>query len=326
MERILAVAAAILIVAAAGAYFVGPRVASDATVTFDPADIGDDPEAYLAASEAAVGGIRPCLEKEIIRADPAGRARTPLSIVYIHGFSASKGEIRPLPDNVAATLGANLFYTRLAGHGRDGPAMAAASLNAWVNDVAEALAIGRAIGERVIVIATSTGASLAAWAATQPALPENVAGMVLISPNFGVKALGAGLLTWPWGRQIAELAVGPERGFEPANALQATLWTTRYPTAATLPMAAAVEMARGAELARASMPALFILSEGDQVVRPIRSKVAARNWGGRSTIVVVNYSGDPSHHVLAGEAFSPTTTDRLANEIIQWIESLPADG
>ena len=92
--------------------------------------------------------IRPGLQKEIVWADPATKAKTPLAIVYIHGFSASKGEVRPLPDKVAAALGANLFYTRLTGHGQDGAAMANGSVNAWINDYAEAIAIGRAIGDR----------------------------------------------------------------------------------------------------------------------------------------------------------------------------------
>ena len=57
--------------------------------------------------------------------------------------------MRPLPDKVAAALGANLFYTRLTGHGQDGAAMAEGSVNAWINDYAEAMAIGRAIGGKV---------------------------------------------------------------------------------------------------------------------------------------------------------------------------------
>nr|WP_245497472.1 MULTISPECIES: hypothetical protein [unclassified Mesorhizobium] len=96
--------------------------------------------------------IRDGLEKEIIWANPMIHARTPLSIVYVHGFSASKGEVRPLPDEVADQLDTNLFYTRLTGHGQGGAAMADGSVNAWINDYAEALAIGRAIGDKVIVI------------------------------------------------------------------------------------------------------------------------------------------------------------------------------
>ena len=135
-------AAAILIVLVA-VFFAGPRTPADTTITFDPASIGADPDAYIAASEAKISGIRPGQQKQIVWASPT-HAKTPLAIVYVHGFSASSGELRPLPDKVAAALGANLFFTRLTGHGQDSAAMAQGSIKAWVNDYAEAIAIGRA--------------------------------------------------------------------------------------------------------------------------------------------------------------------------------------
>lgn len=136
----------------------------------------DDIEARLAAAESALPDIRPGLAKEIVWFDPAGKSRTALAVTYIHGFSASKGEVRPLPDLVATALGANLFYTRLAGHGRSADAMAEASVEAWKKDMAEAFDIAKQIGERTLIIATSTGASLAIWALSQPGLSASVAG------------------------------------------------------------------------------------------------------------------------------------------------------
>ncbi len=318
MKRLL-VSAAVLVVLAAGIFLAGPRVASDTTVTFDPAAIGPDPEAYLARTEAAVAGIRPGLDKEIVWADPATRAKTPIALVYVHGFSASKGEVRPLPDRVAATLGANLFYTRLTGHGMDGAAMSAGSVNAWVNDYAEALAIGRAIGEKIVVIGVSTGASLASWAATQPGAIGDIAGMALISPNYGVQAAGAEILTMPWGAQIARLVAGAERGFTPVNDLNAKFWTTRYPIEATLPMAALAKLAHEAPVETARVPALFVFSDKDGVVRPELTREIAARWGAPHEIVTVDDSGDPYNHVIAGDALSPTTTEPLAAKITDWV-------
>ena len=83
----------------------------------------------------------------------------------------------------------------------------------------------------MVVIGTSTGASLATWAAAQPGLSDGIATIIEISPNYGLQAAGADLLLLPWGKQIAELTIGKERSFEPVNALNALLWTTRYPTA-----------------------------------------------------------------------------------------------
>lgn len=306
----------------AAAYFLGPRAVADPTVRFDAAAIGPDPEAYLAAREAAYPDIREGLAKEIVWADPERRERTPISIVYLHGFSASKGEVRPLPDLIAAELGANLFYTRLTGHGLDGPAMAEATAEDWIDDTAEALAIGRAIGERVVVIATSTGGTLASWAATRPELSEDVAAMVLIAPNFRVAGAGADLLAAPWGIQIARLVIGPERGFTPTTDLQAHLWTTNYPTAALTPLAATVAMTAASRMEDIGIPALFVFSDEDKVVDARATHAVIARWGGPTRMRLVTDAGDPNRHVIAGDAFSPSTTQQLAGEAVEWLRTV----
>lgn len=322
MGRKIVTIVLVVIAILAVVFLLGPRVAVDTTVTFDPAAIGADPDAYLARQEAAVKDIRPGLQKEIIWADPATKARTPISVVYIHGFSASKGEIRPLPDKVAEALGANLFYTRLTGHGEDGAAMAKGSVNAWINDYAEAVAIGRAIGDKLVVIGTSTGTSMATWAAAEPSISDGVATLVLISPNYGMAAAGVELLTLPWGRQIAELVTGKERSFEPANAAQAQLWTTRYPTSAVLPLAAMAGLAYDTPVERITIPALFVFSDNDKVVRPDRIREIAGRWGATHELVPVERSGDPYNHVLAGDVLSPATTQGLADRIVAWVKAI----
>ncbi|MBV6650364.1 MAG: alpha/beta hydrolase, partial [Hoeflea sp.] len=169
-RRIVLYLLGLLILAGLAAFALGPRPQADTTVSFDEATLPDDLDAYLASAEARFEDLRPGNERQIIWAYPASRARTPVAIVYIHGYSASPGELRPLPDMVAQRLGANLHFARLRGHGRSGDAMLEGSVHGWVDDFAEAVAIGRRLGERVVVMATSTGASLTTWAATQPAL------------------------------------------------------------------------------------------------------------------------------------------------------------
>ncbi|MGO4643119.1 alpha/beta hydrolase [Mesorhizobium sp. 2RAF45] len=322
MGRRIVLAVLALVAVLALAFVLGPRVPVDTTIRFDPSVVGDDPQAYVAKVEAAVPGIHDGLEKEIVWANPMVHAKTPLSIVYIHGFSASKGEVRPLPDDVADLLDANLFYTRLTGHGQDGAAMTQGSVNAWINDYEEALAIGRAIGDKVIVISTSTGGSLAAWAATQPAASNGVAAIAFISPNFGVKASGAEILTMPWGKQIAELVIGKERSFVARNALHEKFWTIKYPVAATLPMQALTELAYRAPVEKADIPALFIFSDSDKVVRPDRTREIAGRWGAPHELVPVDDTGDPDNHVIAGDVLSPSTTAFLAQRIAVWVEAV----
>lgn len=320
MRRVI-VFSCVLVLLLAVLFLLGPRVAGDTNVNFDAARIGPDPDAYLAREEAKLTDIRPGQQKQIVWTTPE-RRRTPLAIVYVHGFSASSAEVRPLPDDVARTLGANLFFTRLTGHGRDGPAMQKGSVAAWMNDYAEAIAIGRLIGERVIVIATSTGGSLATVAA-DPALSRDVTGLVLISPNFGVQASGSFLLTMPWGGQIAELVIGKEHGFEPRVEGQEKYWTTRYPTTALPPMARLVELAYATRVEAIAVPALFIFSDKDRVVRPDLTRVIAQRWGGPHETLVVDQSGDPDMHVIAGDILSPSTTQAMVQSIAAWVRSLP---
>lgn len=302
-------------------WFAGPREPADTTVSFDADMIGEDVAAWLAESESRFDDIEPGLEKEIVWAYPASRARTPLAIIYVHGFSASKGEIRPLPDMVAAELGANLFYTRLTGHGRSGAAMAEATVNAWVNDFAEAVAIGRRIGERVVVIATSTGGGLSAWAATQPDLMDDVAAMVLVSPNFGPRSFWSFLLAGPWARQLVGLFLPEERGFTPSSDIQARYWTESYPSQALLPMATMTALAAAAPVENARVPALFVFSEGDRVVRPEMTQAIAARWGAAHDIVVVDNAEDANQHVIAGDAYSPGTTGELARRIVAFVSA-----
>jgi pimeloyl-ACP methyl ester carboxylesterase len=324
MRRSVLYGLAALLIVLVVAGFAGPRVAMDAAIDFDPAVIGDDPEAYLERGESQASNIVEGLQKEIVWAYPVSRARTPLSIVYVHGFSASKGEVRPLPDIVARELGANLFYTRLTGHGQDGPAMATASVKAWANDFAEAMAIGRAIGEEVIVMATSTGAGLAIWAAANRAeLTDRVKGLVLLSPNVGVRAAGAWVLTMPWGGVVANWLTGGTRGFTTSNDLQARYWTESYPTSATLPMAAITTLAAASHVENIDIPALFLISDRDKVVRPDITRRMAARWGAPHEIYVVENAEDPSQHVIAGDAFSPSATQPAAEKIVAWINELP---
>ncbi|WP_279477961.1 carboxylesterase [Aureimonas sp. SK2] len=317
--RLVLVLLGLALLALALAFVFGPREPARLTTDFGPAVIGADPARYLAGEEANVPNLRPEAEKEIVWAYPASRAKTPLAIVYIHGFSASKGETRPLADAVARELGANLFYVRLAGHGRDAAAMAEPTVGDWIDDFAEAMAIGRRIGERVVVIGTSTGATLATVGASRPDLSEGLAALVEISPNFGLRNWRSFLLTVPFARDLLPW-LGPETyASDVSEGAPDGVWTRSYPTAALLPMARLVEVANRLDLSTIQTPALFLYSPRDEVVDPERTVALAGRWGGPHELVPVEDSTDPSQHVIAGDLRSPGTTEPLARRIADWI-------
>jgi pimeloyl-ACP methyl ester carboxylesterase len=310
----------LLMGAAAIAMLAGPRPDRTETVSFDREAIGTDVEAYLAAAESRYPNIKEGAQKEIVWADPATKQKTPLAVIYVHGFSATKWETRPLPDEVATALGANLFYTRLAGHGQDGPAMAEASLSAWTRDMAEAIAIGEKIGERVVIIGTSTGATLATWAASRPEMAQNIAALIMLSPNFAIRGASTGLLNMPWADKLLPLILGKERSFEPVNEQQAKWWTTSYPSVAVFPMGALLQTVAEIEYPAIKVPALFILSAQDKVVVPEITQQVHQAWGGPKQIIMLKEVGDPSFHVVAGDILSPGSTQMVKQAILDFLE------
>lgn len=322
MRIIMGVLISVVVIALviATLYLRPPKLVLESEATIDINTSPDALEGLIAAAEVKAGAIRDGLGKQIVWADPASKQKTQLSVVYVHGFSASPAEIRPLPDRVAKVLGANLFYTRLTGHGlKDPDALGRATVEDWASDVAEALAVGRVLGGEVVVISTSTGASLVTWALARPALARNVAASVFLSPNYGVQASGSFLLTGPFGARLARLVIGKRAGFQPISPLNAHNWTTDYPVEALIPMAQAVRLATHTPVEEIKVPALFIQSAKDKVVRPDRTAAVARRWGGVHTLQDPGPTGDANNHVIAGDTYSPQTTEQVARMILDWL-------
>jgi esterase/lipase len=301
---------------------MGPRPPIDETIRFDFGSVSDDVEQWVAQREAAVETVRSGAEKEIVWADPTTKQKTPLAVIYVHGFSATKWETRPLPDKVAKALGANLFLTRRTGHGQDGEALAKASLNDWINDIAEAIAVGEKLGDRIVIIGGSTGGTLAIWAASNARLINKVVGLVLISPNFQPKGFSVGLLNMPWGNYLLPMIFGDTRSWEPTNEAHGQWWTTSYPSRAVFSMAALLRAVEKIDKKALDVPAFFIFSPKDTVVEPDATRRVFAEWGGPKQEFLVENSEDPGNHVIAGDILSPGTTDQLAELIIEWVGTL----
>ncbi|UYV38735.1 alpha/beta fold hydrolase [Rhodobacteraceae bacterium D3-12] len=303
------------------AWQFGPYEPVDVSVErFEPRRFGEGVQVYLESVEAGIKDLTEGVEKRVVWAGQSER-RTPVSVLYIHGFSATSEEIRPVPDRVAQALGANLVFTRLTGHGRPGAALSEATVRDWMADMEEGLAVARAVGDEVVVIATSTGATLAAEAAVQPEMVKGVRAMIFVSPNFGINDPRAALLTMPGARYVLPLIAGSERSWEPQNDAHATFWTTRYPSAAVFPMAALVKHAVALDYSGVDIPALFYLSPQDKVVTADVSRSVAERWGGGAELVMVpdGAAVEPSHHVIAGDILSPGNTEATVAIMLDWL-------
>ena len=302
----------------------GPYEDATLTPSVDTSGISGNLDAYFAAREAEFDDIKPSVEKRVIWAGDQN-AKTEWAVLYVHGFSASSEEIRPVPDHVAQDLGANLIFTRLRGHGRSDDALAEGSVQAWMTDVAEGLNAARVAGRRVLVISTSTGGTLMAAAAQNPTMMQDVAGVVFVSPNFGINNAVASLITWPAARWWLPMIAGARRSFEPRNDAHGIYWTTEYPSVAALPLGALIKAVVALDHSQTSVPALFWYSDQDQVVRSeVTAKIAA-SWGGPTQVVIpkLGAGDDPLAHVISGAIVSSNQTAETTNGILDWVRTLP---
>ncbi|MBC9248270.1 alpha/beta fold hydrolase [Paracoccus sp. 11-3] len=285
-------------------------------------DLPTTPDEWLAQRER---GIRAEVASYLRWAEGPGR-QADVAIVYVHGFSASPGELRPLPEDLARSLGANLLAIRLTGHGQDGQALAQARAQDWWRDLAQALFYARQMGRKVVVLGMSTGAALVAEAARDPQLSTKFDAAILLSPNFRMRNKWAWALRLPWLRQVLAVLGDPERCFKPRNDLHAALWTHCYPVAATLPVAALNAQIQRGDFIDAKVPALFIWSDRDRIVDHRVSQYIADSWGGQVQTLIVEPGprDDPDAHVIAGDALSPAMNQILTQAISDWISKTPA--
>ena len=316
-RKLLAAAAAAALLGGI-AYLTTPPALVNAAA---PPELPENIEAWLADAEQEITAqyaLIPETEKRVSWRGETGE-RTPYAVVNLHGFSATRQETAPLAERVAAALGANLFETRLAGHGHTEQPMHAVSAEDWLADTAEALAIGARLGDKTVVIGTSTGGTLAlAMSGHQSA--ATVSDIVVISPNVQPSDGKAAWLTRPAGPLLARLIAGDTRSWQAHNEQQARFWTTSYP------IDAAVEVMRLVDLLQSQLPLrleqnlLVLLSPGDTVVSPEATKDAfERIDAPRKRLIEISDAGDPSNHVLAGDILSPDSTDDIAAAIVEFV-------
>jgi len=297
---------------------LGPRVNMD--ISLDKVILPNNLDIYLSESESRFDDITQGTEKVIMWAGTPGE-KTAISIVSFHGFSATRQELSPLADTVAKSLNANLFYTRIAGHGRGADGMVDGSVNGWANDANEALEIGRRLGNKVILIGTSTGSTLATWLALQ-STNTDLSAMILLSPNFYSANSNMSMLLWPWGQHIAEALIGKVRHWESKNPLHEKYWANDYATSSILPLMGLLKIVNDADIENINTPTQMIYSSKDKTISvPAVIDTFARLGSEQKELVEFNATEDPDFHALAGDLMSPTSTEILAGKITIFINN-----
>jgi len=160
--------------------------------------------------------------------------------LYIHGFSATRGEGEQVVDALATEWSANAWYLRLPGHGGPGQGLADAKAQAYFDTVTDALGMAARLGDKTVVIGTSTGGALAIWAAATH--PEHVDALILASPlvDYADPTVSL-LLSSHQAEWLGHQIIGETRNVrwvhDPQNRKVEGYddrWTWRYPTRALI--------------------------------------------------------------------------------------------
>ena len=96
----------------------------------------------------------------------------------------------------------------------------------WWQSAKEALAIGKTIGDKVIIMSTSTGGTMAVLLAAE--FPDQVHALLNMSPNMAINNPTAFLLNDPWGLQIARLVLGGKSTDFKFDSVRSKYWNGSY--------------------------------------------------------------------------------------------------
>jgi esterase/lipase len=146
--------------------------------------------------------LKPDNESRVFWANDSLKNKTAYCLLYLHGFSASWFEGNPVHIDFAHRYGMNLYIPLLASHGIDTPEpLADMTPDRLYESAKEALVEAQSLGEKIILMSTSTGGTLSLKLASE--FPQLISGLILYSPNIAINNPAAFLLSKPWGLQIA---------------------------------------------------------------------------------------------------------------------------
>jgi len=204
MKKALIVSASIL-AAILLIFAIGPRVKAD-NLHYTIQDYSNlDLDSLVFSQESVHPNLISSCEAKIIWADST-KQKTEYAIVYLPGFTACQIEGAPVHVEIAQKFNANLYLARLYDHGlKSDNALATLTPGNYYQSALDAVAIGKALGKKVILMGTSTGCTFAIdFAAKDP----EIEALVLYSPNVDLYDKKSHLLTLPWGLQISKIFHG----------------------------------------------------------------------------------------------------------------------
>lgn len=274
-----------------------------------------NPEQWLTQKISTLTDIKPGNAPRVIWARESG-SQTSTALLYLHGFSASPQEVEPLITELSSALKSNSYSPLMPGHGRINDKMEKLSADQMFQEALEAYHVARRMGDKVVVIGTSTGAALALWLASQNLAIE---GLILVSPNLGIRDPRGFLAAGPFGYWVLRMVLGEQYQWIPKFAGQENFWTTRYDVNGVRVMTDIVNESNQLELKKINIPTLTLWTARDTVVDIEKSLKQIKEMPSTQNRLVEVKSND---HVLAGDITSPETNSFVFEQVAEFIKGL----
>ena len=120
-----------------------------------------------------------------------GNRTNDVGVLFVHGFTASPSEMRPMAQSVAQLSGWRCAALLLPGHGTRIEDMQRATGKDWLGAVEQAYEKLSRECDRVVLVGLSLGAVLACHLALRRLNDPKLRGLVLLAPAFGVTSARA---------------------------------------------------------------------------------------------------------------------------------------
>ncbi|SMO59771.1 alpha/beta hydrolase [Fodinibius sediminis] len=295
-------------------------------------DIPDDPSClddFLEERESSYN-LMPDTRARISWNNKEKTRKTEYALVYLHGFRASQQEGHPVHRAVADFLGANLFLSRLQEHGieSDRP-LQYLTEEKLLASAHFALAIGKKIGRKVLIMGTSTGGSLGLYLAAHPSYRSNISGLILYSPLIRFYGIKEKLLECSLGRRALHIIPGKSHQIKTQQTTYAEdrIWYPSYILKGALALGAFVDHYMNPSLFRQIQCPVFVgyyyknKQEQDKVVsiKAIRNLIRHLNQNGRQ--VYDRNFPNAKNHVICSSLVS-RSVDQVIRETQTFLKSV----
>ncbi len=218
-----------LLIIGAITYLLGPKMEFekvDGQMTFTEIPLLEL-DSIIKVKDKGIENLKDGCSTEIIWKNDSIQ-KTEYSVVFLHGFSACAFEGNPIVNDFAENYGYNLYLHRFPQHGlNDDESFKTITPQDWIESGKEAINIGKSLGEKVIVMSSSTGGTVSAYLAAEN--PDAIAAQFLYSPNFQIDNPAASLMNDQWGFQILKSTKGEAyHRIKDMSPEAMPYWTTTY--------------------------------------------------------------------------------------------------